>query len=80
MRIYINGIDCGDGRVDKRKTALGMIKVVYHEAMFPTYYLADKCIFTTRFGKRCMIYGGDYTEQEIREINEEFREINERQL
>ena len=72
MRIYINGIDCGDGRVDKRETALGMIRVMYYEAMFPAYYPADKCIFTTRFGKKCMIYGGDYSEQDITDINEQY--------
>lgn len=74
MRIYINGIDCGDGRVDKRETALGMIKVMYHEAMFPAYYPADKCILTTRFGKKCMICGGDYSEQDITDINRQYME------
>lgn len=72
MRVYVNGIDGGDARVDKRETALGMIKVMYHEAMFPTYYPADKCTFTTRFGKRCMIFGGDYSERDIIEINEQY--------
>ena len=74
MRIYVNGIDCGDGRVDKRKTALGMIKVMYHEAMYPTYYPADKCMFTTRFGKKCMLFGGDYTEDDLTEINKRYME------
>lgn len=73
MRIYVNGVDCGSGRVDKRPTALGMIKVMYHGAMFPTYYPANRCIFTTRFGKRCMIYGGDYSETDITEINANYK-------
>ena len=72
MRIYVNGIDYGDGRVDKRKTALNMIKVMYHEAMYPTYYPADKCIFTTRFGEKCMIFGGDYSEEDITTINDNY--------
>lgn len=72
MRVYVNGIDCGNGKVNKRETALGMIKVMYNEAMFPTYYPKSKCIFTTRFGKKCMIYGGNYSEEDITEINKQY--------
>ncbi len=68
MRIYVNGIDCGGGKVKREEQ---FVKVMYHEAMFPTYYPKDRCIFTTRFGEKCMIYGGDYSEDEIAKINEE---------
>ena len=74
MRVYVNGIDCGGGRVYKQPTALNRIKVIYHEAMYPTYYPADECIFTTRFGKKCMIVGGDYSEEDITTINKEYAE------
>lgn len=70
MRVYVNGIDAGEGRVTKNKQ---FVNVLYHEAMFPTCYLADRCVFTTRFGKRCMIYGGDYSEEEITEINKNYQ-------
>lgn len=72
MRVYINGIDCGDGKV---KHGNVITTVLYHEAMYPTSYPTDKCIFTTRFGKRCMIFGGDYSEEDITEINKQYKNI-----
>ncbi len=67
MRVYVNGLDCGDGKVKREEH---FVKVMYYEAMFPTYYPKDRCIFATRFGKRCLLYGGDYSEKDIKEINE----------
>lgn len=71
MRVYVNGIDCGDGKIKRNKT---YVTVLYHEAMYPTCYPADKCIFTTRFGKRCMMFGGDYSEEDITNINKQYME------
>lgn len=77
MRVYINGIDCGDGKVRKKPT-LGIVEVLYYEAKFPTYYPADGCVFTTRFGKRCMVYGEDYSEEDITTITKQYGEWQEK--
>lgn len=78
MRVYVNGIDCGDGRVSKKTTTLGMIKVLYYEAMFPTYYPAEECTFATRFGKQCILVGGDYSEEDITTITKQYGEWQEK--
>lgn len=71
MRVYVNGIDCGDGKIKKNKH---FVNVLYYEAMFPTSYPIDKCIFATRFGKKCMLVYGDYSEEAITTINKQYNE------
>lgn len=69
MKIYINGIDNGQGKVNKGKR---FVEVRYKSYPRPVYYAITQCLFTTRFGKKCMIYGGNYTEQEIEGINKQY--------
>ena len=71
MRVYVNGIDCGEGRIKKGKK---LIEVMYKDAKYPTCYPTNRCIFSTRFGKKCMIFGGDYSEEDITEINKQYSE------